>query len=97
MPDSNPGPTYAETLRERIEAALAERDRPGAVQAATSAVHDGSITIPSLYVDVLGPLLAGIGSAWGPLGERLRPGCKSAARAQYVAEIPTPRAFASYR
>ena len=71
MPDSNPGSAFAETLRARIEAALAERDRPGAVQTALSAVHDGSITIPSLYVDVLSPLLAGIGSAWSHGNERV--------------------------
>jgi MerR family transcriptional regulator, light-induced transcriptional regulator len=71
MPDSNPGSTFAETLRARIEAAVAERDRVGAVEAALSAVHDGSITIPSLYVDVLSPLLVGIGSAWSHGTERV--------------------------
>ncbi len=71
MPDSNPDSTFAETLRARIEAAIAKRDRAGAVGTALSAVHDGAISIPSLYVDVLGPLLAGIGSAWSHGNERV--------------------------
>jgi len=71
MTDSNADTSFGDTLRERIEAALAERDRAGAVSAALDAVHDGAISIPSLYVDVLSPLLAGIGSAWSHGTERV--------------------------
>jgi methanogenic corrinoid protein MtbC1 len=71
MPDPIPRPAFAERLRENLEAAMAERDRPRAVTTALDAVRDGSISIASLYVDVLSPLLAGIGSAWSHGAERV--------------------------
>ena len=64
MPNATPATDFAQTLRARIEAALAERDRASAVEAALTAVRERGISIPSLYVDVLSPLLASIGSAW---------------------------------
>ena len=71
MPDPIPHTDFAQTLRSRIESALAQRDRQTAVETALSAVHEGSISIPALYVEVLGPLLAGIGSAWSHGTERV--------------------------
>lgn len=71
MPDAILASDFAETLRARIEAALSERDRPDAVAAALTAVHDGSISIPALYIDVLSPLLASMGSAWAHGTERV--------------------------
>ena len=54
----------AGTLRAKLETGLEQRDRARTVEAALGAVRDGHISIPSLYVDVLGPMLARIGSAW---------------------------------
>lgn len=71
MPDPIPPSDFAQTLRARIEAALVERDRRSAVETALAATRDGSISIPALYVDVLGPLLASIGSAWSHGTERV--------------------------
>lgn len=71
MSDTHQAVEFAETLKERIESALAERDRAGAVRVALEAVEDGSISIVTLYVDVLGPLLAGIGAAWAHGSERV--------------------------
>lgn len=71
MPDSSPSSPIAETIRANIEAALAQRDRPRAVATALAAVRDGAISIPALYVDVLGPLLTSIGSAWSHGTERV--------------------------
>lgn len=56
-------------LRGEIAAALAARDKGRAVQAALAAVASGSVTIPVLYTDVLGPLLVETGAAW-QRGER---------------------------
>ncbi|NTU71838.1 MAG: cobalamin B12-binding domain-containing protein [Coriobacteriia bacterium] len=64
MADPTQGTTFADNLRTGIQVALAKRDRVGAVERALDAVHAGDISIVSLYVDVLSPLLAGIGSAW---------------------------------
>lgn len=58
-------------LRTALEAALRERDRPGAVRAAVDAVRAGRLSIPDLYVSVLSPLLASIGSAWAHGTERV--------------------------
>ncbi len=64
MSNHDSGATTADALRAGLESALAERDRATAVALALDAVRGGSISIASLYVNVLGPLLAGIGSAW---------------------------------
>jgi len=64
MPDPTPHTDFEVTLRARIESTLAERDRPNTVNLALDAVRGGSISISALYVDVLSPVLASIGSAW---------------------------------
>lgn len=61
----------AEGLRARIEDALVERDRAGAIETALSAVRGGDISIAGLYCDVLSPLLSAIGSAWAHGTERV--------------------------
>jgi MerR family transcriptional regulator, light-induced transcriptional regulator len=71
MTDPVPHTDFAETLRARLESALAHRDRPTAIGAALTAVRDGSISIPALYLDVLSPLLADIGAAWSHGTERV--------------------------
>jgi len=71
MTDPIPRAGFAGSLRAQIESALEDRDRQSAVQAALSAVRDGSISIPALYVDVLSPLLGSIGSAWSHGTERV--------------------------
>jgi MerR family transcriptional regulator, light-induced transcriptional regulator len=71
MSDPNPSSAYAEKLRASLETSLGERNRVQAVELALGAVRDGSISIAALYVDVLSPLLAGIGSAWSHGRERV--------------------------
>ena len=63
--------TPAAALRERIENALAQRDRARAVEDALHAVRDGAVSVPALYVDVLCPLLRETGSAWAHGAERV--------------------------
>ncbi len=55
---------FTETIRDSIDAALAERDRAGALTAALDAVDSGNVSIPDLYTSVLGPLLTDTGFAW---------------------------------
>lgn len=50
-------------LRERIDAALAARDRATAVGAALDAVRDG-LEIACLYAEVLVPLMIDMGAQW---------------------------------
>jgi len=64
-------PISAGELRSRIETAILDGDRREAVSVAVSAVRDGLIDAPALYVDVLSPLLAAIGSAWAHGTERV--------------------------
>ncbi len=51
-------------LRKQIAQALSERDRPRAVRLALRAVREQGMPIPDLYVCVLAPLLAEIGTEW---------------------------------
>jgi MerR family transcriptional regulator, light-induced transcriptional regulator len=72
MTDS-PGPNtdaFA-AVRAALDAALAARDRAGAVSAALDAVRDGTIDIAALYTYVLGPLLVDTGAAWQQGTERV--------------------------
>ena len=71
MADSDSRPTLAEDLRERVETAILNGNRHEAVRAALSAVREGNMPIPELYVDVLSPLLTSIGSAWAHGTERV--------------------------
>jgi methanogenic corrinoid protein MtbC1 len=52
------------TLREAVAAALSEHDRATAVRTAVEAVSSGAIDVPSLYREVLVPLLHDTGEAW---------------------------------
>jgi len=58
--DDQVAASLLDELRELVDA----RDRAGAVALALDAVAAGRITIPDLYVRVLGPLLAQIGASW---------------------------------
>lgn len=71
MADPTSAPPPFDELRRALEASLARRDRAGAVRMALDAVRDGSISVPDLYVSVLSPLLASIGSAWAHGTERV--------------------------
>lgn len=51
-------------LLETLSRLTADRDRVGAVRAATRAVRDGALTVDELYQDVLAPWLIGTGAAW---------------------------------
>lgn len=55
--------TQAERLRTTLDERLAARDRRGAVLAALSALDEG-MEVPTLYRDVLGPLMTDTGAAW---------------------------------
>lgn len=61
----------AVTVRTALDAALAARDRAGAVSVALDAVRDGTIDIATLYANVLGPLLVDTGAAWQQGVERV--------------------------
>ena len=54
----------AAVLREKIDAALAARDRSAAVATATEAVESGRIDVVSLYDQVLIPLMVDTGAQW---------------------------------
>jgi len=54
----------ASALYGRLAELLGSHDKAGAVRTAVEAVTSGAITIPSLYRDVLAPLLADTGAAW---------------------------------
>lgn len=56
-------------LRSALEERIASRDRAAAVALVLDAVGSGSISIPVLYRDVLGPLLVDTGKLWSA-GER---------------------------
>ncbi len=56
-------PAY-ESLRDDLDAALANRDRPAAVRLALDAVRDGRIDVAHLYTEVLSPLLIDTGAMW---------------------------------
>ncbi len=53
-----------EQLRERLDTLLAEKNRPAATAEALDAVTSGAVTIPELYVDVLGPIMTDTGARW---------------------------------
>lgn len=53
-----------ETLRADLESALSSRDYERVVRSAVSAVLAGEVSVPDLYVRVLGPLLTDVGSSW---------------------------------
>jgi MerR family transcriptional regulator, light-induced transcriptional regulator len=59
----NNSPVAAE-LRNTIDAHLGKRDRASAVAAAVDAVRSGSLSIETLYTQVLSPLLMDTGAAW---------------------------------
>lgn len=71
MPDPSPQASRLTELRHRLDTALADRDRPGAVTAAVEAVESGSVGIMALYTSVLGPLLVDTGAAWQAGTERV--------------------------
>jgi len=71
MSRSADDPEYPQELFDAIKGALSKRDRAGAVRMALDAVHTGAISIPDLYVSVLSPMLASIGSAWAHGTERV--------------------------
>ena len=54
----------AQSLREQIDAALAERNRGAAVSAAVEAVRSDRIDVISLYDQVLLPLMVDTGAQW---------------------------------
>jgi len=56
-------PTASE-LYEVLAAHLAAHDKPTFVRAAVGAVTSGAVSIPSLYREVLTPLLVAAGSSW---------------------------------
>jgi MerR family transcriptional regulator, light-induced transcriptional regulator len=62
--ETTPGASKSKQLRDAIEDRLAARDRAGAVADALDAVDSGQIDIPTLYAEVLAPLLRDLGSSW---------------------------------
>lgn len=58
------GTSQVEELRAALDARLAVRDRPGAVEVALSAVRSGAVDVEALYTRVLVPLLTDTGAAW---------------------------------
>jgi len=56
-------------LRDLVEAALADHDRPTAVRVAVEAVSRRRVGVAELYRDVLRPVLVGLGARW-QTGER---------------------------
>jgi methanogenic corrinoid protein MtbC1 len=71
MPRSDDFEAFASELRASLAARLVERDRHGAIELALAAVADGSLTVPEMHTQVLGPLLVEIGSAWQHGTERV--------------------------
>jgi len=61
----------ADDLRLVLDAALADNDRAGAVEAVHRAVGAGVVDLMSLYKVVLGPLLDQAGAAWSEGRERV--------------------------
>ena len=64
MTMSEPAAASASELRDRLDLALASRDRAAAVTTALEAVDTSRITVPELYTAVLVPLLVDTGAAW---------------------------------
>lgn len=62
--DEPPAATPGACLRAELVSRLRAHDKHGAVAVALTAVRDGGISIPDLYVDVLGPALVDIGAGW---------------------------------
>jgi methanogenic corrinoid protein MtbC1 len=56
--------TTAETLLARLGDLISLHDKSGAVGLALSAVESGGIDVPTLYRDVLTPLMVDVGSCW---------------------------------
>ncbi len=54
----------ADRLRAELLELFSAHDKAGAVATALAAVRDGGISIPDLYVDVLGPALVEMGAGW---------------------------------
>ncbi len=54
----------ADELRGGLDRLFSDKDRPGAVRLVLDAVTSGRIDIPTLYTEVLGPLMADTGSSW---------------------------------
>jgi methanogenic corrinoid protein MtbC1 len=69
--EGSPSDRIAADLRDRIDQALAARDRTAAVEEAFFAVRERGLDIDSLYTRVLGPLLADTGTAWQRGAERV--------------------------
>lgn len=61
----------AEELMRELEDRIDTLDRPGAVAIALGAVAEGRISVPDLYVQVLTPYLAAIGTHWRRGSERV--------------------------
>ena len=61
----------AADLRDRIDEALATRNRAAAVEETLFAVRERGLDIDAVYTRVLGPLLADTGSAWQRGTERV--------------------------
>lgn len=57
-------PASAEQIHDLISLQLAEHDKAAAVRTAVEAVEGGAVSIPTLYQEVLWPLLSHTGQAW---------------------------------
>jgi methanogenic corrinoid protein MtbC1 len=62
--DAAAAPSAAAELLAVLAVHFAERDKPQAVRTAVEAVTAGAISIPTLYRDVLTPLLVHAGTSW---------------------------------
>jgi len=71
MPDPSTHASALVALRHRLDTALANRDRQGAVETALAAVANGTVGVVELYTQVLGPLLVDTGAAWQAGTERV--------------------------
>jgi len=61
---SDTGGSAADALRARLAHLLAAHDKPAAVAAALEAVASGDVDIPTLYEQVLGPIMVDTGTRW---------------------------------
>jgi len=59
-----PAGAPAELVRAELVRKLLAHDKAGAVSVALVAIRDGVLSIPDLYVHVLGPALVEIGTSW---------------------------------
>jgi methanogenic corrinoid protein MtbC1 len=57
-------PAGVEALFERLDKSIMAHDRPGFVSEALRAVYSSEIDVPTLYHDVLVPLMTAVGERW---------------------------------